>query len=382
MATDDIDHHEREAEAARLQLAETLDELSLRLTPSNMVDDVKQYARDHMMEPAKNYAKDRLSALATNPNVPLVAGVAYAVRKHPVPALLIGAGAYMLWRNGSEAAAREERLYRHPAYRQADRFRDEDDGYARTNGGAGIAARVRETAEDLRHRASETASEAASNVRDYARQGREQAASTVQAARETVSETATEAYERAADYADYVGQRASEMADDVASRARRTRRRVRSSVETMVEEQPMAVLAVGLLAGAALGALLPRTRVEADYLGETARDARRRAEAMARSTYRKAKNAASTFVDELQDEAHREGVDPEGLSETAADLGRRVRSTVKNAARQTREKVMNDDSPMQQAAGQDEDDATASQMGGTGAAQRQQGARPAGKSQA
>src|SRR5690242_21240559 len=64
--------YEREAEATRYRLADTLDELHDRLTPGHMLDEVLSYARGG----GAGFAR-----ALTN-----------AARENPIPALLIGAG--------------------------------------------------------------------------------------------------------------------------------------------------------------------------------------------------------------------------------------------------------------------------------------------------
>src|SRR5438094_941840 len=64
---------EHEAEGVRAELASTLDELRLRMTPGRIVDEAVDYARDTpVAEFLRNLARD--------------------AREHPLPLLLIGAG--------------------------------------------------------------------------------------------------------------------------------------------------------------------------------------------------------------------------------------------------------------------------------------------------
>ena len=62
-----------------------------------------------------------------------------------------------------------------------------------------------------------------------------------------------------------------------------------------IEKNPLAVLFGGIAIGAAIGALLPRTRKEQEYLGKTGRDLNMRA----RSAFDAAKEAGSQQIDEL-----------------------------------------------------------------------------------
>ena len=58
-----------------------------------------------------------------------------------------------------------------------------------------------------------------------------------------------------------------------------------------------AILIVGLLAGAALAAMLPRTQLEEEYVGSAAQQLRDQASSMASDTFERAKGAASKAVE-------------------------------------------------------------------------------------
>ena len=83
----------------------------------------------------------------------------------------------------------------------------------------------------------------------------------------------------------------------------------------MVKEQPFAVAAFGIAAGAAIAALLPPTRAEQDALrplGEAAADA-------AAASFDQIKDAASATGDQLKDAAQRRGLSAEGIKDMARE---------------------------------------------------------------
>ena len=59
------------------------------------------------------------------------------------------------------------------------------------------------------------------------------------------------------------------MASDVSRRARDLSRTTQNRLGQTMRDNPMAVGAVALAAGALIGTLMPRTEVEDTYLGET-----------------------------------------------------------------------------------------------------------------
>jgi hypothetical protein len=82
--------------------------------------------------------------------------------------------------------------------------------------------------------------------------------------------------------ASYLGSSAYGGASDLGSRARR-------SLSDAMESDPLIVAGLGIAAGAALGALLPRTRVEDEYLGETRDHLVEEAEQFARDKFQQAR---------------------------------------------------------------------------------------------
>lgn len=62
---------------------------------------------------------------------------------------------------------------------------------------------------------------------------------------------------------------ASEKAEELTDSARRVAYKARNRWESMLDDNPMAIGIAALAAGALIGASLPQTEVENDYLGET-----------------------------------------------------------------------------------------------------------------
>jgi Protein of unknown function (DUF3618) len=104
--------------------------------------------------------------------------------------------------------------------------------------------------------------------------------------------------------------------------ARRQARRAGSGFSHLIEERPLVVGLAGLAIGALLGALLPATRREDEWMGETRDDLARRA----RAEVGKAERVAERAFDTARSEAERHDLTPEGARHAAAD-------TVREAAR-------------------------------------------------
>lgn len=123
--------------------------------------------------------------------------------------------------------------------------------------------------------------------------------------------------------ASYVGSSAYDGASDLGSLARR-------GLSDAMESDPLIVGALGIAAGAALGAMLPKTRIEDEYMGETRDHLIEEAEQLARQTYQQGKGAAQEAFRTAKSEAS---------SLTGTGEGSIV-DRVKDVARATYERVV------------------------------------------
>ena len=89
--------------------------------------------------------------------------------------------------------------------------------------------------------------------------------------RERVGEQVEDLREAVGDYAERAAHRAQEKREALTRRTgaaiERARAGVQENIDYMLREQPLALGAVSLLAGIAIGAALPRTEIEADAIG-------------------------------------------------------------------------------------------------------------------
>jgi hypothetical protein len=140
-------------------------------------------------------------------------------------------------------------------------------------------------------------------------------------AAESAGEYAGEAYGVAESYARSGGRRVTREASRLGRKAGRTASRAGSAAGTMLHEQPLAVAALGLAAGAAVAALLPRMEVEERTL-RPARDALAEA---AEDAVETVKDVASQAGTRLKDEAIDRGLQAMGLKSSgrAASQGGR-----------------------------------------------------------
>jgi hypothetical protein len=150
-------------------------------------------------------------------------------------------------------------------------------------------------ARDATNQATETATSYASSVVGYADDVRHAVSS------------------QASDLADTVTSQTSRLADQASALADQAGSKMRSSAQSMLQEQPLAIAALGLAAGAALAAIFPTTELEEKAL-QPARDA------VAGAASRMGENlveAAQEATDRLKQSAADRGLNAEGIKEMA-----------------------------------------------------------------
>lgn len=215
--------------------------------------------------------------------------------------------------SASERAQQSAREARERA-RQVASDRGERAGSAAS--AAGDRMEQEQTREGLRERAGEWSGKA--------REGFERAGASVeQGAHET---------RRRMEGAAASARRGARRAGD---RARRGRRRAQSTLNYWIDEYPLAVGAFGLALGAALGALLPATRREDEWFGETRDDLAHRARQEADRTRR----VAERSVEAARAEAKRQRLTPEGAKEELRETRDSIRRTAEKKLDETKEET-------------------------------------------
>jgi ElaB/YqjD/DUF883 family membrane-anchored ribosome-binding protein len=242
-------HLQREADAARAGLADTLDELRGNMTKAAITSGAMTLAK----EGSATFARAAVHRASAN----------------PLAALLIGAGVVMLLTHSGE--------------------------WTRSNqGGNGSGAG------HLPSRAGNALKSAASTVGSAVSGARTAAADATTATRRvavSAIDQATEGVDKAKDLLAEGQRRAGETLDQVQQRATSTVDRL----SNLAHEQPILVAALAVAVGAAVGAAIPLTEAEKRYLSEpgarAARKGRDLAEHVAGAVGAKAGEVADTVVE-------------------------------------------------------------------------------------
>jgi hypothetical protein len=190
------------------------------------------------------------------------------IRNNPVPAVITGVGLAWLLMNRSKSASN---------YRSGG---SSWDPYAASSRGnrRPLSNSVRQTAGEWAEQASDAASNAgerissaAHHLSDAAGDGVHRIGSVVGNAAEGVSEKASALAHHAGDAASHLMDQAGQAASSVVTGAKHSAQRVEQTLQTTLQENPLAVGAAALALGAVVGFSLPRTEREDRLMGE-ARD--------------------------------------------------------------------------------------------------------------
>jgi len=154
-------------------------------------------------------------------------------------------------------------------------------------------------------------------VGEAARRAGEYVSGATERAGEYVSEATDKVSETAGSYASSASEYANEAARIAAERSRRMADQVRDTADYLVREQPWAVALTGLLAGAAVAAAFPSTRLERRTLGEVGERLRSAAGTMGEQVM----EAGMQAGERLSEVAEERGLTSEGLKQAARDVG-------------------------------------------------------------
>jgi len=352
---------EREAEANRAQLSETLEQLRERLSPGQLLDELL------------SGSKANVSGFVEN--------LGSSIRENPMPTLLIGAGLAMMMMGGASAASRasedddwdrqgrgmsgsltrddEERFGR-------TRYRNESRGMSGSSSSHGSSSTgsssMTSKASEMADNAGEYASDLAHSANDYASDIAESASDMASSAARRVREGLSSAADTVRDYVPGMGSsggrsgsyrgssswqgRGSDFrGSDYRGSGRGMSRGmgmvgdVRENLSRLAHDQPLMVAAIGLAIGAGLGAALPRTRVENRFVGDTADRLKDAATEAASEGYDRAKEVVSRTAEEIQEEARKQGLTPDTIADTARHAAEDVTDRVKAVAERARTSI-------------------------------------------
>lgn len=320
----------REAESRRSNVESTIEDLRSRMSVGQIVDELSGYMK-----------QGQAGAMAEN--------LGRQVRDNPLALGLVGAGiAWLMMGDGIREGTR----------RVTDRYRDDghdddgDDVALRMSGGASAAGRPTPTgtfgdgsadarlpagsaatqgdgsSTGMTDRLKGAASAASSGLSSMSGRAGSAASSAAQGARRLGHD--------AADAMTSVERAAMRHAQSVGRGARRLGASARRTVVDTLQEEPLVIGAIALAIGAAIGASLPSTRIEDEYLGEAGDSLREQAKGYGKDALESGKRVAERAYQAASETAEEKGLKPrsdgESLSEKIAGVASAAKETAKSEA--------------------------------------------------
>ena len=324
----------------RANMDETLDQLSERLQPRHILDDILDYFRSHRSSGSgEGRRRIRRVASKTAGHVKDTAGhvkdqvkekasdaghfAFEQVKQHPLPAVLIGAGIAMLLMERNRGTEYDEIYDRKEA--TAD---DLESGFADMEDPEFADGVGPESYALPQHYTGDSDSDGTmSKIKNKSSELKQKAGEKLQDMKQRTTEK-TAALRR----------RASERGAQLKEKARHGYEQGYESFKHTAEERPLAV-GLGFLAiGVVAGMLLPSTRKEDELVGPTRDRLVHRSREVAEEAVDRGKQVARTAYDVAAREAREQGLTPEALKEKAKSVASEVKEATRDdAQRQQRE---------------------------------------------
>ncbi len=252
-------------EDTRQQMGETIDEIQERLSVSNITEQVKGKVSEEISEAWQSTKESVLdTAFKTTGEVMKYVdrgidelsdtAVGRTARDNPLALTLIGAGigilAYNFFTSNAKITSRKRML---PSAGNAGRQRNfaSDNQNSALQTAKSKAGNAYETAADAAGNAYETATDAAGNV--Y----------------ETASDTAQDIYRKTGNVVSSAYDTAGNIGSQVVETTQELAHKAQDNYNYYIDENPLAVGAVALAVGAAVGMSIPSTGIESNFMGET-----------------------------------------------------------------------------------------------------------------
>jgi hypothetical protein len=209
------------------------------------------------------------------------------IKRNPEGLLLLAAGAVLMLRTGTTHSPRKA-------------FQDNSDGSA-------VGAQVAGALSDTARRATDAASSYAAAATDTARQ---------------TMDTAKSYASSAGNYAEQATRKVSEQSD-------RLIQQTKSMSRGVLQNQPLAILAAGLAAGAALAAAFPTTELEKETLGPVGEQASKAAAHVGEQL----KQATMKAGEKLKSAAEERGLHTEGFKEVAGEVADTFKASMRGESK-------------------------------------------------
>lgn len=346
--SDDPAAIEAEIERTRNEMSGTIDAIQQRLSPENLKEEAKETAVDlaehakqaareavqHAVHEAKVHAREAIQDAryavrdATIGRVEQMArtvsettedtryGIMETIKQNPIPAALTGIGLAWLLLNRQSAPPRarrgsylddrgygESRVYRDREYDRYGDYRYERDRYA-----AGYGAPYGYTGAATGMASYEQRQDESSGLATRAQEKLGQAGDAIGDAADRVGERVGTMAEQAGERASTLAGQAQEATGQLMDQAQHRARYVEDRVGRAMHDSPLAVGAVALALGAAIGLAVPETRKEHELFGSARDNLMDQAQDFAQEAMEKVQGIATEAGHTVQREAQAQGL--------------------------------------------------------------------------
>lgn len=304
---------EQQIEQTRSQLNHTLEELQHRLSPGDLFEEAISYAKSH-----REFGQS----------------IATTVRENPIPICLMGIGLTWLITSGASGPRHgvgHDRTSTRGSFDAAPlagdpRFSDHPEGpdpqaYPSGSGSNSRMAGAKQKLSDAKAQASEKAGSAKSKMQDaksHLGQKAESAKSSMSHSGSSSQHKGNGMNERYQN----VRNKGSEMARNMQEGYHQRTHEMRHRANSLIEERPLAVAAIGFGIGAALGLLIPSTEREDRLMGSTRDHLKERAMAEGEQQFEQARHqvekTAEAVSERVQDETQKREASGSTGSQTSA----------------------------------------------------------------
>jgi ElaB/YqjD/DUF883 family membrane-anchored ribosome-binding protein len=297
--TDEPREIQQNIRQTRAHMSDTVNAIERRLAPERIKHDLRNTVQDTIDDVQYRLSPTRLARKAGR-------NMRDTIREHPIPAILAGLSiGYLLVKAGDDDdrdyfderdfSPRHGSSARYYGGGYMDPRRSQGYGYAGRSTGYdpyeareyyGSEGRGFRDDDSMFDRGREAVSETGERIGDFA---------------ERASDSAKEAMHSAGEYMEEAGDRAMQYGRSMGRRAKRSARRAEHVIEDLLEENPLVAGALAIGAGALLGSLLPSTRFEDEWMGDTRDDLVDSAGEVAGATLDRARDVAEHMADEASD---------------------------------------------------------------------------------
>ena len=292
--TGDPDQIRANIEETRAGMSETIDAIQEKLSFSNISEQVRTEVSDFVGETIQtakdtvydtvvekvgfimSYADKRISEISDTE-------IVKTARRNPLTLGLIGLGIGVLFFSLNKKNKKSKRSH----YRYDSDYDERDYGHS-------VSSKNKKSSFSA---AQSKVSDAASKVGD-----------TVSSAAGAVSDTVSSAAGAVSDTVSDVANKTYQQVGNIGSKAQDFAGTAQDGYEYYMEENPLAVGAVALALGAAVGLAIPSTRIESQYMGEARDNLLQKAEQSARDAVEKVQQVAGQVKETVKEEAKTQGL--------------------------------------------------------------------------